>query len=108
MTIHSDARQPPQGQDEDHGTAEPIHDSAKVDQKEKPKLTLKGLLDDYGKSAAMLFAAMAGIAYVLLRLVYTHFYSRFAIEPEDVGLGRTETLTQALVGPALLAAAVAF
>jgi hypothetical protein len=44
--------------------------------------------------AASVFALVAALLYALLRVSYRTFYARFDVQPEDVGLGQTEILTQ--------------
>jgi hypothetical protein len=46
---------------------------------------------------------LAGITYGVLRLAYIQFYFVIGVRPEEVGLGKTEILTQALVGPLTIA-----
>jgi membrane-associated HD superfamily phosphohydrolase len=67
--------------------------------------------DDAGRTDSLMgllknIAAIAGITsavvYAFLWLAYYQFYSNFAISPEEVGLGKTELLSQALVGPVIL------
>lgn len=42
---------------------------------------------------------VAGVFYAVLRLAYVQFYSKLGLLPEEVGIGRTEILSQAIVGP---------
>jgi hypothetical protein len=44
--------------------------------------------------AASLVAAAGVLLYGVLRVSYARFYGRFDVEPEEVGLGQTEILTQ--------------
>jgi hypothetical protein len=48
-----------------------------------------------------LAGVVAVVFYAVLRMAYVQFYLPFGLRPEDVGLGKTELLTQALVGPAI-------
>lgn len=45
---------------------------------------------------------VAGMFYAMLRLAYVQFYTSLGLLPEDVGIGRTELLAQAIVGPAVI------
>jgi hypothetical protein len=60
-------------------------------------------LVEFAKSAAAVVGAVLAIAYFVSRLGQTSFYSRFGLEPDDVGLGRVETLTRAAVWLVLIA-----
>jgi hypothetical protein len=51
---------------------------------------------------------LATIVYGILRLAYLQFYYPFGIRPEDVGIDRTEILSQAIVGPVVIGFAPAF
>jgi hypothetical protein len=51
------------------------------------------------KNAAAVYGVIAAILYVILRLAYVQFYHKIGVSPEEVGLGRTELLSQALTGP---------
>ncbi len=51
-----------------------------------------------------LYGIVATAFYVVLRLAYVQFYARVGIDPEDVGIGRVELLSQALAGPLVLIA----
>jgi hypothetical protein len=42
---------------------------------------------------------LGGVAYAVVHLTYVQFYAKFGLLPEEVGIGRTEMLSQALVGP---------
>ncbi len=54
------------------------------------------------KLAGGILAALGVLGYGLLRLAYVQFYWHFDALPEDAGLGKTELLSQALVGPVVL------
>jgi hypothetical protein len=54
------------------------------------------------RSAAPPLAIAAAVAYGLLYVAYEQFYRRFGISPADVGIGKTELLSQSIVGPVLL------
>jgi hypothetical protein len=56
------------------------------------------------KNAALILGVMAAIAYGVLRIAYVQYYQEFRVLPEQAGLGKTELLTQALVGPVILLA----
>src|SRR5262245_35562964 len=47
-------------------------------------------------------AGAAAVMYAVVRLFYGQFYATLGATPEMVGLGRTELLTQALIGPAMV------
>lgn len=59
-----------------------------------------GLVDRF-KGWLSVAGAVAVVFYAILRLAYVQFYLPLGLRPEDVGLGKTELLTQALVGPAV-------
>jgi hypothetical protein len=44
-------------------------------------------------------AVVSAICYAVLRLSYYQFYADFGLVPEEVGIGRSQILTQLLVGP---------
>src|SRR5688572_27224624 len=48
-------------------------------------------------------AAAGGLAYGLLLIAYSQFYAPFGVSPEEVGITKTEVLTELLVGPVVLA-----
>jgi hypothetical protein len=64
--------------------------------------TAASLVERFGQHAILLLGALAAGTYGVLRLVYLHFYYVFSVAPEEVGLGKTELLSQALVGPILV------
>jgi hypothetical protein len=55
------------------------------------------------KSTTAIVGAVVAVAYFVSRLGQTSFYSKFGLEPDDVGLGRTETLTRSAVWLVLIA-----
>jgi hypothetical protein len=59
------------------------------------------LVEWFGQHALLILGALAAGIYALLRLAYLHFYYAFNVAPEEVGLGRAELLSQALIGPVL-------
>jgi hypothetical protein len=58
--------------------------------------TAASLVERFGQHALLLLAALAAGTYAMLRLAYLQFYYAFDVAPEEVGLGRTELLSQAL------------
>jgi len=48
-------------------------------------------------------AAAGGLAYGLLLIAYSQFYAPFGVSPEQVGITKTDVLTELLVGPVVLA-----
>jgi hypothetical protein len=56
------------------------------------------------KNAALILGVLAAIAYGVLRTAYVQYYQEFRVLPEQAGLGKSELLTQALVGPVILLA----
>jgi hypothetical protein len=48
-------------------------------------------------------AAAGGLAYGLLLIAYSQFYAPFGVSPEEVGITKTDVLTELLVGPVVLA-----
>jgi hypothetical protein len=55
------------------------------------------------KSPTAVIGGLVAVAYFVSRLGQTSFYSKFGLEPDDVGLGRTETLTRSAVWLVLIA-----
>lgn len=51
-----------------------------------------------------LYGVVATAFYVFLRIAYVQFYARAGIDPEDVGIGRAELLSQAIAGPLIVIA----
>jgi hypothetical protein len=45
---------------------------------------------------------VTGVFYGVLRLAYVQFYLHYGIAPEEVGIDKTDLLSQALVGPIVL------
>jgi hypothetical protein len=56
------------------------------------------------KNAAIIVGVLSAVAYGVLRIAYVQYYQEFRVLPEQAGLGKTELLTQALVGPVVLLA----
>ena len=46
--------------------------------------------------------ALVAVLFVVLRAIYTLFYSRFGVAPEEVGLGYGQSLAQAAIGGILI------
>lgn len=61
---------------------------------------LRGLSAILASPPVVLVSLLGAIAYVVTRLSQTSFYSKFGVEPEDVGLSYEQTLTRA--APSLL------
>lgn len=59
------------------------------------------------KIATPIFLVVAAVTYAILRFFYERFYAKFGVTPEQVGLGRTELLTQSVAGPVMLLLIVA-
>jgi hypothetical protein len=55
-----------------------------------------------GKGLVPTLGVLTAVTYALLRGAYVQFYYGFNVTPEEVGLGKTELLSQALVGPTLI------
>lgn len=60
-------------------------------------------LVESAKSTTAVIGGVLAIAYFVSRLGQTSFYSKFGLEPDEVGLGRTETLTRSAVWLVLIA-----
>jgi hypothetical protein len=54
------------------------------------------------KNAAIVLGALGVLAYGLLQIAYVQFYSEFHVTPEQAGIDKSELLSAALVGPAIL------
>jgi len=48
-------------------------------------------------------AVAGGLAYALLLIAYSQFYAPFGVSPEEVGITKTDVLTELLIGPVILA-----
>ncbi len=70
------------------------------DQPDKPQ-DYKSL-QQYLTELSAFFTVIGLLFYAVLRTAYSNFYNEAGIEPEDVGLGKTELLAQAVTGPVVI------
>jgi hypothetical protein len=61
-----------------------------------------GLAEFVTGNAVAVVSSIGAVAYFATRLAQTSFYSKFGVEPEDVGLGYAVTLSRGAVGLLLL------
>lgn len=64
----------------------------------KPPTEPTGVVGFAVKNPLVVVSLVGAVAYFIARLGQTSFYHRFEVEPEDVGLAYSETLSRAAVG----------
>jgi hypothetical protein len=72
-----------------------------LDKEPAPSL-VRQLVERLLPIVGIIVGVIAAFTYAVLRLAYAHFYYPFEVEPEEVGLGQFQILSQSLVGVSLI------
>jgi hypothetical protein len=91
------AEPPEVGADEPEGPTQE-RQGLTADEPEKPEGERQGLIEWVSKNPVVVVTLIGAFAYLITRIAQTSFYNKFGVDPEDVGLSYSATLSRAALG----------